>query len=124
MTKSRLEIIYDGACPFCSRYVQLVRIRENFDVELIDARKRPLLGLQYKAKGYDLADGMIARLDGENYFGSEAIAIISLVSSRSGIRNRFLATCFRNRKVSATVYPLLRLGRNLTLVLLGRNREF
>ena len=32
-------IIYDGQCPFCSRYVRLVRLRDSLgQVELVDAR--------------------------------------------------------------------------------------
>ena len=35
-------IIYDGECPFCSRYVKLMRLEETIgDIRLIDARKNP-----------------------------------------------------------------------------------
>jgi predicted DCC family thiol-disulfide oxidoreductase YuxK len=119
-----LEVIYDGQCPFCSAYVNLVRIRENFDVELLDARQRPDIARQCNELGYNLAEGMIVRFEDKVYFGSEALTVMSVFSSKSGIWNRIIALCFKNRSVSSVVYPLLKLGRNMTLALLGRSREF
>jgi len=124
VTKSHLEVIYDGQCPFCSAYVNLVRIRENFDVELLDARQRPDIARQCNELGYNLAEGMIVRFEDKVYFGSEALTVMSVFSSKSGIWNRIIALCFKNRSVSSVVYPLLKLGRNMTLALLGRSREF
>ena len=35
----RASIVYDGDCPFCSRYVKLVRLREALgSVDLVNAR--------------------------------------------------------------------------------------
>lgn len=123
MTKQCLQIVYDGACPFCSRYVQLIRIRENFEVNLIDARERPDLAAGFQRLGYDLGDGMIANLDGRVYYGSEAVSLLSLLSSRSGFWNKLFSLLFRSRRVSAFAYPLLRSGRDLTLILLRRERS-
>ncbi|MDX8513515.1 DCC1-like thiol-disulfide oxidoreductase family protein [Mesorhizobium captivum] len=121
MVKSSIEIIYDGDCPFCSNYVRLVRIRDNFEVTLTDARAHPDLVKQLKAKGLDVDQGMIARIEGKNYFGSEAMSLISMLSSRSGMANRALSRLFRNRRLTALSYPILRFGRNLTLRVLGRS---
>ena len=124
MTKPHLEVIYDGLCPFCTAYVNLVRIRENFEVELLDARQRPDIARQYNEMGYDLAEGMIVRIEDKVYFGSEALNVMSAVSSKSGYWNRFFALCFKNSSVSSAAYPLLKLGRNITLALLGRAQKF
>ncbi len=124
MSEDRLKIIYDGNCPFCTNYAHLVRIRENFAVELVDARQHLDLAAQYKSRGLDLAQGMIADINGRPYYGGEAIWILSTLSSRSGFCNRMIAFCFKNRAVSSALYPLLRSGRNLTLALMGRSREF
>ena len=107
MPGQRLEIIYDGDCPFCSRYVRLVRIRENFDVELIDARTRPDLAADFRRSGYDLGDGMIALLNGRIHYGWEAVTLLSLLSSESGTWNRALALVFRQGRAAAFLYPFL-----------------
>lgn len=112
-----LRIVYDGDCPFCSRYVRLVRLRENFKVELIDARTSPDVAARY---GRDLNEGMIADIDGDIHHGSDAVWMLSLLSSRSGFWNRLMAAVFSSRRLARLVYPVLRLGRWLTLRALGR----
>lgn len=113
-----LRIVYDGHCPFCSRYVRLVRLRENFAVELIDARTSPAAAARY---GLDLNEGMIADVDGQVHHGSDAVWILSTLSGKSGFRNRIMAAVFSSRTLSRLLYPFLRFGRNTTLKVLGRD---
>lgn len=112
-----LRIIYDGECPFCSRYVRLVRLRENFRVELIDARQAPEDAKQY---GHDLDKGMIVDIGGRVHHGADAVWMLSQLSTRSGLWNRILAAVFAWRPVAHVLYPIMRLGRRITLLLLGR----
>lgn len=104
-----LRIVYDGECPFCSRYVQLVRLREEFEVELVDARREPEKAKRY---GLDLNEGMIVDLDGQVHHGAEAVWLLSTLSRRPGL--------FSRRPIAEALYPVLRLGRRLTLRALGR----
>ena len=105
-----LKIVYDGECPFCSRYVQLVRLRERVGVELVDARREPE---QAAAYGLDLNAGMIADLDGVVHHGAAAVSLVSTLSRRPGP----LAWA----PLARLVYPIMRLGRRATLKVLGRN---
>lgn len=109
MSKTPLTVVYDGECPFCSRYVELMRLKERYDVELVDARRE-----HAKAHGYglDLNDGMIADLDGDVHYGADAVWLLSMLSERPGMLSR--------RGVANALYPWLRRGRHLTLRLLGR----
>jgi len=107
----RLRIIYDGDCPFCSRYVALLRLREHVGVEMVDARRNPALAQQY---GLDLNEGMIADLDGRVHHGAEAMWLLSTMARRPGP--------FASKTFVRFAYPVLRAGRNATLKLLGRPR--
>jgi hypothetical protein len=54
------------------------------------------------------------------YYGADALNLLSMLGSETGIfgvLNKFL---FRNRNVAAAVYPLLAATRRLTLSLLRR----
>ena len=52
-------LVYDGECPFCSRYVRLLRLRAAVGaVELVDARTdHPMVSYLYDL-GIDLDEGM------------------------------------------------------------------
>lgn len=119
----KAAIVYDGDCPFCSRYVQLVRLRKSLgDVELINAREGGPIVDEVVAKGFDLDEGMILKMDGRFYHGDECIHRLALLSTPSDAFNRLNHLVFRSRTASRLLYPVLRTGRNTVLRLLGRTR--
>ncbi len=116
-------IIYDGECPFCTRYVRFLRLREAVGaVDLVDARSDdPRVAAALK-DGYDLDEGMIVSLNGTVYHGADCINRLALLSTSSGLFNRLNAFWFRSPTLSRVFYPLLRACRNLALRLLGRGK--
>ena len=116
-------LLYDGDCPFCSSYVGYVRLRDTVgQVTLADARQHPALVAEAKALGYDIDVGMVLKLDGHYYFGGDCIHALSLLTTPSGVFNRLNRAMFKSKTVARIAYPVLRTGRNLALVLLGRRR--
>jgi predicted DCC family thiol-disulfide oxidoreductase YuxK len=115
-------IVYDGQCPFCSRYVQLVRLRETLgQVGLFDARKGGPQVEEARRAGL-LDEGMVLKLDGRLYHGAECIHMLALLSTPSSWFNRVNAAMFRSQTASRVLYPVLRTGRNAVLRLLGRSK--
>lgn len=116
-------IVYDGECPFCSRYVNMLRLRDSLGpVEILDARyKHPVVSL-LRDKQIDLDEGMAMVQDNEICHGDECIHKLALLTTPSGIFNRCSALLFRSARVAKIIYPVLRLGRNVTLRLLGRQK--
>ena len=115
------KLIYDGECPFCSRYVNMLRLREALsDFQLLDARGGGELVKSVSDRGYDLNDGMVLILDDEIHHGADCIHRLSLLTSGSSIFNRMNAAVFQSKKLSFLLYPTLRFGRNTTLKALGR----
>jgi predicted DCC family thiol-disulfide oxidoreductase YuxK len=116
--KPTLDVIYDGECPFCSRYATMVRLRERgIDIRLHDAREKGTFAAFPEARSYDLDEGMLARWNGRWYWGPDAMLVISQISGSAP-----LAALMRNPRASRLAYPVLRAGRNLTLRLLGRSK--
>lgn len=116
-------IIYDGDCPFCSRYVQLVRLRESLGrVEMVNAREGGPEVAEVERAGLDLNEGMVLKLDGRLYHGDECMHMLALLSTPSGSFNRLNRALFRSAAAARLLYPALRAGRNTTLRLLGRSR--
>jgi predicted DCC family thiol-disulfide oxidoreductase YuxK len=115
-------IVYDGLCPFCSRYVMLYRIRQLVQqVHLIDARNSddPLVK-ELSDGGFDLNEGMAVKWDGNLYYGADCMHILALLGSDSSSFNRFNRWLFSRRRLARALYPALVRGRKMALWILGR----
>lgn len=119
-----MTIIYDGACPFCSTYVRLIRLKEAVgEVELVSARDTDhSLVRELLDNAYDLDAGMAVIYQGEIYHGAEAVNMLTLISTRSGFFNRLMKMLFSGKRTTRIAYPFLRLMRNIAVALKGKPR--
>lgn len=116
-------MLYDGECPFCSRFVRLTRLRAAIGkVELIDARSRPDLVQYWTERGFDIDEGMLVHINGRTHWGADAVNMLALMSTPVDAFNKLNAMLFQSKPVAAFMYPAMRFGRNLTLRLLGRKK--
>lgn len=122
MTK-QVVLVYDKECPACDNYCRLVRIREDIgELVLVDARDPGPILDEITALGWDIDQGMVLKLEQQLYYGSDAIHMLSLLGSRSGVFNRLNYWLFKSKRLSHLLYPLLRALRNLLLKLLGKTK--
>lgn len=118
-----IVLIYDKDCPACSAYSQLVRIRQSVgELTLINARDDSSIMQQITAQGLDIDQGMVLKMGDNLYYGADAIYMLSLLSSRSGLFNRLNYHLFKSRRVAKCLYPMLRAGRNMLLKLRGKRK--
>ena len=118
----KVTILYDGECPVCRSYVRMLRLRESFgDVALADARTRPDLVAHYRARGFEVNDGIVLDIDGTAHYGPAAMTALAAISSSSARFNRFNAALFSSPRVARLLYPVLVRGRKLLLKLIGRD---
>lgn len=115
-----IRILYDGDCPFCTRFVKLLRLRENLRVELVNARENSAHRDAATAKGYDLDHGMLVTYGGQDYYADAAITILSVLATPSGAINRLSAAAFRSPGRARVIYPVLAFFRRMTVLGLGR----
>lgn len=124
--KSALEpaiIVYDGECPFCARYVAMLRLKEAFgNVRLVDARSDDPAVQRVVEAGLDLDEGM-ALIQGKHIFhGDDCLHRLALMSTPSTLFNKLNGAIFKSPTASRILYPFLRAGRNTALMLLGRRK--
>ena len=123
MKKGEIILVYDKECPFCDNYSLLIRIKQDLgELVLINARDDHPLVKELKKLGFDLNQGMVVKISEQYYHGADALNILALLSSRSGIFNKLNYWCFKSKTLSVALYPLLRSGRNLVLKFLGKNK--
>ena len=88
-------LIYDGECPFCSRYADFARLSRAFPaLELISARDSRVEVSEAWQAGIDLNDNMALCVDGKWYTGERAIFQIAEAAQLNPIRNGLLRRAF------------------------------
>ena len=122
MTDNQNEIflVYDKECPVCNYYCQVIRVNETVGkLKIINARDSSKIMDEITALGLDIDQGMVIKMGSKLYYGSDAIHALALISSRSGVFNRFNYWIFKSKIRSKIFYPILRSCRNLLLKILS-----
>lgn len=123
MAREEILLVYDKQCPACHGYCQVVHIRETVgELKLVDARESSAAMDEITSQGLDIDQGMVLKMGGQLYYGSDAIHALALISSRSGLFNRLNYWFFKSKTLSHVLYPVLRFFRNLLLKLLGKTK--
>ena len=114
--------IYDGECPFCKHFAQLLELKRSLpEFEIIDGRKNlPLLSKLYN-QGYDLNKGAILICNENILHGADAISwICSEIKDPSDSLLEVLRIIFTSNKRTNLIFPFLIWGRRLSLTLKGK----
>lgn len=114
-------LVYDRQCPVCDIYCHALQ-SDKVPLRLIDARTSPTLLQQITARGIDIDQNMVLKIDNRLYAGPEAIHRLALLTTSSSLFNRINARLFRSERRARALYPILRRGRNLLLRLLRRTK--
>ena len=118
-----IVVVYDGQCVFCNSYIKLMRLRASAgNVVLCDAREDDAAQRVKDSLGLDLDEGMLVLYGSRAYYGADAMHILSSLTSRSNAWNGLTASIFSRHWLARVLYPFLKLGRSLALLVLGRPR--
>jgi predicted DCC family thiol-disulfide oxidoreductase YuxK len=112
-------LVYDGECPVCKTYCKYIRIRDAVgNLQLVDARAPSLLMDEITAAGLDIDQGMVLKFKDAIYYGADAIHVLTLLSTPSGIFNRINYYAFSTKLGAKIFYPLGKAFRRLLLTML------
>jgi predicted DCC family thiol-disulfide oxidoreductase YuxK len=116
-----MTVVYDGGCPFCANYVTLMNLRNAVGaVTLVDARNDAPVVKALAARGYDLNEGMAVLFGDKVYYGEDAVTFISSLTNSRNWLGRLVTGLLRTPSRAALFYPIMKLGRRVTLKALGR----
>ena len=121
MKESTLTFIYDGECPFCNHFAELLELKSKIkDITILDGRKNPELIKDLLNKGYDLDKGAILIKNKEIFHGANAInTICKLINQPSSKLLTILSTTFKSNKRTKFIFPFLVTARRLALISKG-----
>ena len=118
---SNFTFIYDGECPFCNHFAELLEIKSKINsIKILDGRKNISLIKELLEKGYDLDQGAILLKDDDIFHGANAInTICKEVKNPSSNLLKILSGLFKSKKRTKSLFPLLLRARRFALISKG-----
>ena len=118
---SDLTFIYDGECPFCNHFAELLELKSKIsNISIIDGRKNPKIINSLLKQGYDIDKGAILLSGDDIFHGAEAINnICNKINNPSGGLLKFLSNVFKSNKRTKLLFPLLIRLRRFALISKG-----
>ena len=118
---TNLTFIYDGECPFCNHFAELLELKSKINkISILDGRKNPKIIKSLLEKGYDIDRGAILLKDHEIFHGAEAInKICNQINNPSGKLLKLLSNIFKSNKRTNLLFPFLVRARRLALIAKG-----
>ena len=122
---SKTLFIYDGECPFCNHFAQLIELKSNLpSVQIIDGRQNLDKLTQLYKQGYDLNKGAVLINNGKIMHGSEAVNwICNEIKQPNDSLLNILRIIFTSNKRTKKLFPFLLWGRRILLTLKGKRWE-
>jgi len=118
-------IYYDGECPFCNNYVYLLEIKKSYgDLKLVNLRQDMIAHQSLINNGYNIDNGMVFEIGGKTFFGADAVNKLAIIGTSKSLFNKINKTVFSNKFLAKLIYPILVLGRKITLKILGRSVKY
>ena len=118
---TNLTFIYDGECPFCNHFAELLELKSKItNITILDGRKNLIIIKSLLDKGYDIDKGAILLEDDYIFHGAEAInRICNQINSPSGKLLKLLSNIFKSNKRTNLLFPFLVRARRLALIAKG-----
>ena len=116
-----LTFIYDGECPFCNHFAELLELKSKINnISILDARKNQKIFKSYLEKGYDIDKGAILLKGDEIFHGAEAInTVCNQINNPSGTLLKILSKIFKSNERTKLLFPFLVRARRFALISKG-----
>ena len=115
--KKKIKIFYDGSCVFCNNYIQLVKLKEDFDVSLVNLRDNLEDAKIFFNRGINVDEGMIIEIEDKIYFGTNAMIFLSKYDKATNLSNFLINKIFKSNLFPDLIYSLFKLIRVFVLKL-------
>ena len=118
---ANITFIYDGKCPFCNHFAELLELKSKIkNISILDGRKNKKLISSLLDKGFDIDKGAILLKGDDIFHGAEAInTVCKQINNPSGNLIKILSKIFKSNKRTNLLFPFLLRARRLVLISKG-----
>ena len=120
--KQKITLYYDKQCPFCSKYANFLKLKENFEITLKDAREN-LDEIALVCGNLNINDGFIVLYKNDCFQGAKALAFLNSAIDKTTLLGKLhFFFCYDNL-FSNFLYKFLFILRKIILFILGVNSK-
>jgi predicted DCC family thiol-disulfide oxidoreductase YuxK len=120
--KQKLTLYYDKQCPFCSKYANFLKLKENFEITLKDAREN-LDEISLICGNLNINDGFIVVYKNDCFQGAKALAFLNSAVDKSTLLGKLHFFFRYDNLFSNLLYKLFFILRKIILFILGKNSK-
>lgn len=117
-----INIYYDKDCPFCSKYAQLIKLKKEHTINILNARESKEKINYFRAIDFDINEGIILQCDDKKiYQGVEAIVFLDNLSEKKMFFSSFYSYIINTKIFKRYLYPTIKAIRKVILKIAGIN---
>ena len=118
--KQKLTLYYDKQCPFCTKYANLLKLKENFEITLKDAREN-LNEISVLCKNLDINDGFIVLYKNDCFQGAKALEFLNRAVDKTTILGKLHFFFAYENIFSKFLYKSFFIFRKIALFILRKD---
>ena len=120
--KQKITLYYDKECPFCLKYANFLKLKENFEITLKDARKN-LSEISIICGNLNINDGFIVLYKNDCFQGAKALAFLNSAVDKTTFLGKLHFFFRYDNLFSNLLYKLFFILRKIILFILGKNSK-
>ena len=120
--KQKITLYYDKQCPFCSKYANFLKLKENFEITLKDAREN-LSEISIICENLNINDGFIVVYKNDCFQGAKALAFLNSAVDKTTFLGKLHFLFRYDNLFSNLLYKLFFIWRKIILFILGKNSK-
>ena len=118
----KITLYYDKECPFCSKYANLLKLKENFEIIHKDARQN-LSQISLVCGNLDINDGFIVVYKNDCFQGAKALEFLNSAVDKTTILGKLHFFFSYENIFSQVLYRILFILRKFILFILRRDSK-
>jgi predicted DCC family thiol-disulfide oxidoreductase YuxK len=120
--KQKITLYYDKQCPFCSKYANLLKLKENFEITLKDARENQS-EISLVCENLNINDGFIVIYENNCFQGEKALVFLNSAVDKDTLLGKLHFFFAYENIFSKFLYKILFVLRKVILFILRKDSK-